>query len=241
MRRILRTAAAAAATLALGYAQADTATFYFSQDIPYLSTADIPLGFYEGGAWSYLENFETGSLGGSLSMSAGSVIGPGQFDGLRDSVDADDNAADGACGPQSSKCHDWFYGSGPTGITITFTGAVLPTAFGLVWTDGGDTVTFSAKDGNDTSLGAIVHSGFADASSGGTTGEDRFFGATFAGGIKSIFIKNSSGGIEIDHVQYGTMASAVPEPGTSALWLAGLAVLGGVAIRRPGPGSIRAR
>lgn len=221
-----------AAALSAGAAQADTANFYF-HDSSYRSTADIPTGFYAGGAWTFLEDFEDGSLGGSLTISAGSVIGPGSFNGSRDSVDADDGTLDSACGPQTSKCHDWFYGGGGTGLTITFIGASLPTAFGVVWTDGAGTVTFSAKDGAGNSLGSIAKSGFADSSSGGTTGEDRFFGATYAGGIKSIFIKNSSGGIEIDHVQYGNMVVAsVPEPESWALLVAGLAVIGRLAARR---------
>jgi uncharacterized repeat protein (TIGR01451 family) len=43
----------------------------------------------------------------------------------------------------------------------------------------------------------------ADGSNAGTTGEDRFFGVTNVGGISAIKISNSSGGIEVDHLQYG--------------------------------------
>ena len=119
-----------------------------------------------------------------------------------------------------------------TGLTITFIGAPCRPPSRVVWTDGAGTITFSAKDGAGNSLGSIAKSGFADGSSGGTTGEDRFFGATYAGGIKSIFIKNSSGGIEIDHVQCGNMVVAsVPEP-ESALLVAGLAVIGRLMARR---------
>lgn len=38
--------------------------------------------------------------------------------------------------------------------------------------------------------------------------------------MKSVFVSNSGGGIEVDHIQYGVMA-AVPEPGTWALMLGG--------------------
>ena len=55
----------------------------------YLSAADIPTGFYQGGAPTFLDNLEDGSLDGNLTASAGSVIGPGMFNGLRDSVDGD--------------------------------------------------------------------------------------------------------------------------------------------------------
>lgn len=238
MHRIPFTALLASATLvAPMLASADTATFYFDQNTVYRSTANIPIGFYAGGSPTFLENFEDGSLDGQLSGSGGSIIGPGQFGGSRDGVDADDGVIDNVCGPQASKCHDWFTGTGTTGVTFTFTGSQLPTAFGLVWTDGGfnTTVTFTAFDADGHSLGSIVRSGFADGSNAGTTIDDRFFGVTFSGGIKSIKIQHTLGGLEVDHVQYGNMVSAVPEPGTAALWLAGLAVFGRLAHRRGRP------
>jgi hypothetical protein len=71
-------------------------------------------------------------------------------------------------------------------------------------------------------LGSIGPVAIADGSHNGETAEDRFFGATNAGGISRIFISNSSGGIEVDHLQYG----AIPEPGTLVLLATGLAGLG---------------
>ena len=68
-------------------------------------------------------------------------------------------------------------------------------------------------------LGNLVHTG--------TTEEDRFIGVEFAGGIQSLFLSTSFGGIEIDHVQY---ASIIPLPAPLALGLAGLA--GVVVVRR---------
>ena len=82
------------------------------------------------------------------------------------------------------------------------------------------TITFSAVGADGQSLGSISATGIADNSFGATTGEDRFFGVQFDGGIRSIRIANSSGGIEVDHIQYGT-AAAVPEPGSWALMLGG--------------------
>lgn len=47
----------------------------------------------------------------------------------------------------------------------------------------------------------------ADGSFAGTTAEDRFFGVTHAGGIESIKISNTSGGIEVDHLQFGPITA----------------------------------
>ena len=55
-----------------------------------------------------------------------------------------------------------------------------------------------------------------------------------AGGIRSIFISNSAGGIEVDHIQYGDMFVPVPEPETWVLLAAGLATLGFAARRKAG-------
>lgn len=213
-------AAASAATAATGPV--------FWEPSAYLSAADIPAGFYAGDAPSFLDTLEDGTLDGGLSASAGSWVGPGQFNGLRDSVDADDGVIDGSGIAGSS----FFTSSGSIGITFTFTGPVLPTAFALVVTDTVDGATFSAFDANGVSLGSITRSGFPDGNFAGGTAEDRFFGLTYEGGIKSIHIQYNtitSGGIEVDHLQYGSMAAAVPEPAT---WLSLAAGMGLLALRR---------
>lgn len=217
---------AAAATLSIPAAHAADGTFYFDANTSYLSSADIPAGFYAGGAPDFLDNLEDDSLNGGLTASVGAVIGNEDFPGRVDSVAAD--AGSNGFG------RSWFSSDGGTGVTFTFTGAVLPTAFGLVLTDtgGGGSVTFSAKDGDGNSLGAINRSGFQDGNTNGGTAEDRFFGVTSAGGIKSIFIRSSAGGVELDHLQYGSMTAPVPEPGTWALMALGLAAVGAAGHRR---------
>jgi len=211
--------------------------FFFSATTPYLSTADIPLGFYDGGGPVLLDNLEDGSLHPSLTGSDGSVIS-NTLGGVRDSVDDDDGLIDGTCGPQTpGRCASWFNGAGNVGATFTFAGnGALPTAFGLVWTDGFGVISFSAVAADGQSLGTFTASGFADGGIGGDTAEDRFFGVHFAGGIRSITISNTSGGIEVDHIQYGQMAP-VPEPGSYALMAAGLGVLGFLARRRKPEGA----
>lgn len=225
-RRLLGTALLAAALPC-----AAATPVFVTPDTAYLSSADVPPGFYAGGAPSVLETLESGTLDGTLSASHGVLLDVG-FGGLRDSVDADDGLIDGRCSNQTSgHCVSWFNGNGAEGLTFSYVGGgALPTAFGLIWTDGGGSVTFSAIGADGQSLGSITRSGFADNRIDASTGEDRFFGVQFAGGIRSIMITNSSGGIEVDHIQYGQMANPVPEPGSWALMAGGL--LGLVAIGR---------
>lgn len=185
---------------------------------PYLSSGAIPVGFYAGGSPTALENFEDGTLSFGITASAGAVIPPGSA-GLIDSVDGDDGVIDGS----GLAGHSWFFGSGATGVTFTFSGP-LPTAAGMVWTDGAGTTTFEAFGPGMVSLGTIGPAAIADGSFSGTTAEDRFFGVQDPGGILAIKLRNTSGGIEVDHVQFGAVPSAVvPEP--SAITLLGLGAL----------------
>jgi hypothetical protein len=187
----------------------------------YLSAADIPAGFYAGGSPEFLEDFEDDTLNGGITASAGQIQNPG---GITDSVDGDDGVINGS----GTAGHSWFSSSGATGILFTFDEIV--TAAGLVWTDGAGLVTFSAFDALGdllvTTTLNIAGSGF-----NGQTNEDTFFGVTSAAGISSIFISNASGGIEVDHVQYGMMA-AVPLPAAGLLLMAGLAGLTAMRRRR---------
>lgn len=188
---------------------------------PYLQFADSP---FFGGSFSYfhLENFEdhlfntpgvTASAGGVTSVVFGPLI--------HDSVDADDGAIDG-----SGLLGDSFFnGCGSCGVTFTFNAAVLgslPTHVGIVWTDGAGSTTFRAFGPGNVLLGQIGPVLIADGTHAGTTGEDRFFGVIDPDGISSIFIRNGSGGIEVDHLQYGLLAPEpapvpIPEPASLAL------------------------
>ena len=194
---------------------------------PYLSFDDSP---FQPLAFSsfHLETFEdhvfdvpgvTASAGGVTSV----VFGPS----IHDSVDGDDGAIDG-----SGLNGDSFYSpSGGSGITFSFTDAVLPTHAGLVWTDagGGSSITFRVYGAASELLFEGTYADIPDFSNNGETAEDRFFGYENAAGISAIFISNSFGGIEVDHLQYG-LASSVPEPASGLLMAAALAAL--VSVRR---------
>jgi len=157
----------------------------------YLSKADSPFLTDLNAGNMYLEDFECGILTvPGVALSAGTIIPPG-FEGLIDSVDADDGVIDGS----GLGGHSLFSGDGATGITFTFNQTTLgafPTKAGIVWTDGGGVATFEAFDSVGASLGTIVQDPIGDASNSGETAEDRFFGAINAGGIQSFQISISS-------------------------------------------------
>ena len=154
---------------------------------PYLSVADSPFAADINAGHVYLETFECGNLTvPGVTFSTGTIIPPG-FEGLVDSVDADDGSIDGS----GLAGHSLFTGDGATGITFTFNQTTLgafPTQVGIVWTDGGGTATFEAFDSIGASLGVIGPVAIGDASNSGETAEDRFFGVTFPGGISAIKI-----------------------------------------------------
>jgi hypothetical protein len=203
--------AALAASLAqLGWASEAEAQATFVGPVPYLSTADIPSGFYQGGLPTALDDFEdcsldfgmTASVGGPIAAVAGggcTSVGP-----IVDSVDIDDGVIDGS----GSLGRSWFNGGGSVGITFSFPFPV--TAAGGVWTDGAGTTSFEAFGPGMVSLGTIGPVTINDGLFTGETGEDHFFGVQDPGGIVAIKLSNSTGGIEVDHIQYGEIPVAVP-------------------------------
>jgi hypothetical protein len=191
---------------------------------PYRGFADSPFAAVGFGSF-FLETFEDHLFDApGVSASAGGVTSVFFGPSIHDSVDADDGAIDGS-GLQGD---DFFSFRGASGITFSFSAAALgalPSHAGLVWTDGGAgaSVSFSVFGAGGQLLYTTTQPGMADGSNNGETAEDRFFGASDPAGISAIFVSNSSGGIEIDHLQYGI--AAVPEPQAWALMAAGLLLL----------------
>ena len=208
---------------------------------PYLQFSDSPFASVDFSAgFFHLETFETADAvtpittpgvsadhGGPVSVTYGPSV--------HDSVDADDGVIDGS----GLDGESWFYSSGAAGVTFTFDALVLgalPTHAGLVWTDGSGAITFEAFDQNGISLGTLTGA-HANGSVNGETAEDRFYGAINAGGISAIRLSNSSGGIELDHLQYGNPTpngpnGNAPEPATVLLVMAGSFILGSIGRRR---------
>ncbi len=170
-----------------------------------------------------VEDFEDGELNApGLSADAGIVRAPSLY---TDSVDLDDGLLDGF----GQDGFSYLSTDGAAGITFTFDGTVdrgaleFPTIAGLVWTDGNwaSMVTFEAWDAQGDSLGLVQYV-IGDENDGtGQTDEDRFLGVEFDGGISAIRISTEFGGIEVDHVQFGTQ----PVPAPAALSLLGVAGL----------------
>jgi hypothetical protein len=159
---------------------------------------------FEGVAFDdyfYLEDFEDGPLATPGVTSSTLTLSSSAGSNLVDSVDCDDGAIDGAC----TAC-DALYGNGT--IDMTFDAQVLgdlPTHVGVVWTDGGGgaNVTITGYDAANGVIYTETVMGIGDASIYGTVEEDRFFGIVHYAGVHRVVIVNSTGGVEIDHLQYG--------------------------------------
>jgi hypothetical protein len=184
--------------------------------LPYLSQSDSP--FVANGTF-HLDDMEDNALNTpGVTPSTGGVIGPSS---ITDSVDKDDDTVDGS----GTGGHSFFSGDGSAGIRFEFDAVALgalPTAAGIVWTDGEGSYSFEAFDPMGGSLGTLGPFA-ADASVNGETAEDRFLGAYDANGISAIRISNTAGGIEVDHLQYGaaTLATGTSTTSTTSTTAAG--------------------
>ncbi len=110
--------------------------------LPYLRREDSPFVATDF-SYRHLEDFEDHKLNvPGIKLSSGKITSKSFDESLYDSVDADDGKSDGKSGKGDSW---WASGS----VTISFDQKSLkryPTHVGVVWTDGGGTVTFEAFD-----------------------------------------------------------------------------------------------
>lgn len=229
----------------------------YSQEVPvigptpYLSKADSPFPVNGSNPNFYLEDFEDGELN-TLGISQPSVPpgvidppwlatidGPGRN---TSSVDADDGIIDGSGRGGHAMHVGWGYtqlSDPPTTVlmaTFEFDKqklGFLPTAFGLVWTDGpaDSTLLFRITDELGEVFPTVSVGGLGNGVRDGDSTDDEFVGVVFPAGIASVEIEArysgallpDAGYIEIDHVQYGLLP--VPEPATWMLLAFGGALL----------------
>lgn len=215
---------------------------------PYLSSADSLFDLSGLGATFWLEDFEdrelnTPGVSGVYSTKFGFAT--------VDSVDADDGQIDGSgsyagsgrgapgycTNAEPPSCLDY--------ATFEFSADALgglPTAVGVVWTDGfpfdffgPTTFIFTAFD----PVGGIITSKSFQGLGGdpwttpdGDTSEDRFIGVRHDAGIASVSLEQygrPSSSFEFDHLQYGFQT---PEPSSIALFAAAVPALAIVLHRR---------
>lgn len=226
---------------------------------PYTGVADVPAGFYASGTPDVLENFDEFVLeNGAFRLDLADGVG----------IDAIGNIGIGVALPLGegvpqfgnptvdSVATGGGFGGGSLGVqpvpnrSITrvffrfFAASIadLPTAVGIVWTDGPPppaggpaqtyTFEFSGFDASffPVSLGSVTltlgDDTFLGTNPDGSrnTAEDRFVGFTHPGGITGFSVTSGTAGIwELDDLQWGRMAeppAVVPLP-------AGLPLLAG--------------
>jgi len=111
----------------------------------------------------------------------------------------------------------------------------LPTAVGIVWTDGSpiDGVQFVFTDSTGSSVFRGDRFFLGDDNSMGGTSEDRFFGVVDPEGVAGFhllagFSQDEPGfSFEVDHLQYGFF---VPEPGAIGMALVSVVCAGGACV-----------
>jgi len=209
--RYVTAVAVVSALAAAGAANADV--LHTPGSSPYLTFADSPFASAAPSMdYFHLETFEDGLLNTpGLTASAGLVRSPS---GYTDSVDGDGNGVIDGFGGNGFD----FFAQDPNGASITFTFdestlGRLPTAAGLVWTDGNAAanVTFEVFGDGGVLLDSFVTM-LGDGNHMASTDADRFLGVEMAEGISAIRISADLGSLEIDHVQYGAFA-VIPGPG----------------------------
>lgn len=182
---------------------------------PYADAIDSPFCSIAFATYFHRATFEgdSGLPTGVTSAFGSPYPAVGTHASNTDSVDGDDGYPDGSAPDAAAAhpcfgCRSFFNGAGTQGVDFTFDEAALgglPTHAGLVWTDGAGnvTVTFTAYGADGGVIDTQVVTNIGDSSNFGETAEDRFFGAVAPAGIKRLTLKHTSGGLEVDHLQFG--------------------------------------
>ena len=175
---------------------------------PYVHPFDSPFSPATFAGYFHREDLENNHLDTpglhAQSTMASSVAPPGPF---TDSVDSDDGAVDGS----GLGGHSFVIGSDGNPIgQFLFEGTELgrlPSHAGLVVTDAYDPVVVEFFAWNNVSLGSVTITGFGPfPDTQGQTAEDRFVGCIHPAGIRRMVVSTQgSGGIEVDHIQYGSL------------------------------------
>ena len=169
-------------------------------NIPYL--CDSPFARAAFPSYFHLEDWEDGVLSTPGATASSSTLSSSfGIPNLIDSVDCDDGVVNGTC----LNC-DALFANGI--VSVTFDAQVLgalPTHVGLVWTDGGfsTSVTITGYDADTAVIDTKTVPHIGDNDNHNTVEEDRFFGIVHYAGVKHVVVVNESGGVEIDHLQYG--------------------------------------
>lgn len=174
------------------------------EPVRYRSFADSPFNGVSLPFYFHLEDWEDG-LVNTPGVTPSSTSTGSSFPGLEDSVDGDDGVVNDTCTKTIGRCNSGFAGGEISFIFDPELLGALPTHVGIVWTDGGAgaDVTFEAYNAANALIGTRTVPQLGDNSNSGTVEEDRFFGVVASDGVRRIVVRNSGGGIEVDHLQYG--------------------------------------
>lgn len=205
---------AAAATLLGGTGSSNTGSFY---SYGAASTAERALGGLGSGG-TYFGSPANGAVAGYIAVAFTNNSG-GALAGFTVGFDGEQWRDGGAATP-SAQTMVLEYGFGASFAAVT------------TWTAPGASFNFTSPVFTNTSSGAAVNGNTAGlvAGLGGSVSTEWAAGDTLW--VRWVEVNNPGNdhGLAIDNLSFSV--TAVPEPGTVALWLAGLAAIGFVARRR---------
>lgn len=167
---------------------------------------DSPFFNLENHSGFHLENFEDNKVDDGIFYENGFINTPrNEEKDKTDSVDCDDGRLD----ERGVDGHSFNLGGDKNFLFFTFDENILgslPTKAGVVLTDnthndGVVDILFTVFDADEIAVGSIGPIPL-DIGKNGQISGDRFFGAAYDDGIKSISLSVIKGSIEVDHLQF---------------------------------------